>query len=87
MIHIQAAFPEQLDVGKSVRESVSRLLHGRGARFGNVVAADRDRIPTRHVRGSELDHVSEKAHRGLDGENDLILRLYFLKDVGLNGAA
>ena len=68
LIDRDSARGEHLDVGKTVRERVSRLLHRRRAGLGDVIAADRDRIPARHLRGGELDHVGEKAQRGSIGK-------------------
>ena len=78
---------EQFRIGEAVGERVGGLLHGCGAGFGDVIAADRNRIPARQVRGGELNHIRQKAQGSLDGENDFVLRLHFLQDIRLDGAA
>ena len=87
LIDGDAAPGEHFYVRESVRQRVGSLLHRRGTGFADVVAADRDRIPAWHLARGELDHISEKTQRRLDGENGFVLRLNFLKNVGLNCAA
>src|SRR6185369_8814805 len=51
----------RLDVGDAVREREGELLYGRRARLTDVVAADRHRVPARHLPGAEVDHVDDDA--------------------------
>ena len=87
VVHIEAACAEELGVGEAVGERVGGLLHGGRTRLGDVVAADRNRIPARHPRGGVFHHVGEETQRGIEREKNFVLRLHFLEDVGLHGAA
>ena len=86
-LHLQAAVTKQFDVGESIGESVGCLLNRGRAGLGDVVTADRDGIPPRQVRGGVFNHVGEKAQRRLDREDNFILRLDLLENVGLDRAA
>src|SRR6266540_1303976 len=76
--------PHVLD---AVREGEGELLRRGGARLADVVPADRDRVPLRHLRGTELERVDDEPHRGLGREDPLLLRLVLLQDVVLDRAA
>src|SRR2546430_4830762 len=78
---------EHFRVSESIRKRVSGLLHRRRTGFANVIAANRDRVPTRHFTGGELHHVGEKSQRWFNREDRLVLRLDFLENVGLNRPA
>ena len=60
-VDVQPARAKQFHIGEPVGQRVSRLLDRRRAGLGNVVAANRDWIPTRHLPGGELHHVRQKA--------------------------
>ena len=75
-----------LDVGQPVLERERELLRGRRARLADVVAADRDRVPARHVPRAPLHHVPEQAHRRIDREAPLLLGDVLLEDVRLDRA-
>src|SRR6202011_810111 len=75
---------EHFRVSESVRKRVSSLLNRSRPGFANVIAADRNRIPTRHVFRGPLDHVAEKPKRRFGWEDRFVLRLDFLENVGLN---
>ena len=82
-----AARREHFGISETVRKRVGRLLHRRRAGFADVITADRDRIPARHLARGEFHHVGEETERRFDRENGFVLRLDFLEDVGLNRAA
>ncbi len=87
LIHRYPARGEHLHVGKAVRKRVSGLLHRSGTGFANVITADGDGVPARHLARGVFDHVGQKSQRRIDGEDGFILRLDFLQNVGLNGPA
>ena len=58
----------------------------RRAGLADVIAADRDRVPARHVLGAEREHVGDEPHRRPRREDVFLLRDEFLEDVVLNRA-
>ena len=56
-------------------------------RAASSVAADRDRMPARHVGRARGDHVAQEPHRGVDREAPLLLGDVLLEDVRLDGPA
>src|SRR5208283_621892 len=76
-VHFQAMIPEIIDISETIRQSVGRLLNWSRAGFRDVVSADRDRIPTRHLSTTITNHVCQKPERWLDWKNQLILGLNF----------
>ncbi len=81
-----SALPE-LDVCEAVRDRERELLRGRRARFADVVAGDRDRVPFRQLGRAERNRVAHQTHRRPGREDEFLLRLIFLQDVVLQGAA
>ena len=83
----QPCLEGQFDVGEAVGQGERQLFSGGGARFADVVAGDRDRVPTRHLRGGERDRVAHESHRLTWWEHELLLGLVLLQDVVLQRAA
>ena len=83
----EARLHRELDVGEPVRKRERGLLGGSRARLADVVARDRDRVPTRHVGCCKRDGVAHEPHRRTGREHELLLRLVFLQDVVLQRAA
>ena len=70
-----------------VRERERELLHRRRARLADVVAADRDRIPLRHLRGAEAEDLGDQ-REARPGRIDVrAARDVLLEDVVLDRAA
>ncbi len=87
VVDVEAALDRPLDVGEPVLEGERELLLGRRSGLADVVAADRDRMPARHLPRAPLDHVGDEPHRRLDREAPLLLGDVLLEDVGLDRAA
>ena len=75
-----------LDIGHPVGDREGQLLDRGRAGLADVVAADRDRVPARHLVGPELDRVGHEAHRGPGREEELFLGDELLEDVVLRRA-
>src|SRR5437764_11725233 len=54
---------QHFGISKPVRQGVGRLLNRSRARFTDMITADRNGIPPRHVRRRPLDHVAQKSQR------------------------
>ena len=80
------ALERQLDVGETVGQRERQLLGRRRSGLADVVAGDRDRVPTRHLRRRERDRVAHQPHRRPGREHELLLRLVLLQDVVLQRA-
>ena len=87
IVDVEAALERVLDVGEPVLERERQLLRGGRAGLADVVAADRDRVPARHLLGAPLDHVGHQPHRRVDREAPLLLRDVLLEDVRLDRPA
>jgi hypothetical protein len=73
-----------LDSTHAVAQRERQLLGCGRSRFADVVTADRDRVPPRHMLGAKGEHVGNQAH-GRSGRVDVfLLRDEFLQDVVLN---
>src|SRR5947209_8578837 len=86
VVDVHPTFDAALDIGEAVGERERELLRGRGSRFANVVAADRDRIPLRRVLRAPLEAVDNQTQRRLDREAPGMLRHVLLQDVVLDRA-
>src|SRR6516162_1379459 len=86
-IHIHSAIAEILHVGKTVREGIRSLLNRGGTSFRYVISADRYRVPARHLLRTEIHHIGQESKGRVDRENQFVLRLDFLQDIGLNCSA
>ena len=87
VVDVQAAVDTVLYVGEPVGDGEGELLPGRRARLADVIAADRDAVPARHLAGAERDGVTDDAHRGARGHDPGVLRDELLEAVVLDGAA
>ena len=72
---------------EAVGQRERQLLGGRRAGLADVVAGDRNRVPLRHVPGTELDHVAHQPHARLGREHELVLGVELFEDVVLDRAA
>ncbi len=84
-IHVHAGALDPLHVFNSVAQGEGQLLHGRRARFANVVTADGDGIPTRNLARPKGDGINNQAHGRSGRVNVLLLRDVFFQDVVLRG--
>ena len=87
LVDVQARAPGPLDVLDAVVQRERQLLQRRRARFANVISADRNRVPLRHVLRAELERVDDELHRGPRRENVRLLRDVFLENVVLDRSA
>ena len=87
-VDVEAGLQPELDVREPVGERERELLRGGRARFADVVAGDRDRVPLRHLARCRTRIVSrDEPHRRARREDELLLRLVLLEDVVLERAA
>ena len=88
VVDVHAARQIRLHVGEAVGEREGELADRVGARLGDVVAADRDRVEIAHVVVDEIFlDVAHHLQAELGAEDAGILALVFLEDVGLHRAA
>ncbi len=64
IVHLEAGTERRLHVGDAVGQGEGKLLHRRRAGFSDVVAGDRDRVPSGHVLGAVGEGVGHEPHRG-----------------------
>jgi len=57
----QAARARRLDVGDAVGQRERDLLHGVAARLANMIAADADGVPARHLVATEREAIRVRA--------------------------
>ena len=76
----------RIEDGHRGRHREGDLLDRRGARLLQVVRADVDRVPLRHLLDREGDHVRDQLHRGAGRERVGAPREVLLDDVVLGGA-
>ena len=86
-VDVEARGAPELDVGDAVGQREGQLLHGRRARLADVVAADADRVPARHARRAEDEHVAHDAQVRAHAADPLLLRDELLEHVVLQRAA
>jgi hypothetical protein len=63
-VDVEAALQRLLDVAHAVGEGEGQLLRGGRAGFADVVAADADGVPLRHMLGAVLDRVDDELDTG-----------------------
>ena len=81
-----AAGADRVQHGHRGRQRVGQLLHRRGARLLQVVAADVGRVPLRQLAVGVGDDVGDQPHRGLGRVDVGPARQIFLDDVVLDRA-
>ena len=86
-IDLETSLDRRVDVRDRIGEREGELLHRVGARLTDVVAADRDRVPARQLRGGVRDEISCQAHRRTRREDVRPARDVLLEDVVLRRAA
>ena len=62
-VDVQAALDGPLHVLQTIGNRERELLRGGRAGFANVIAADADAVPARHLFCAKLDRVGDDAHR------------------------
>ena len=75
------------NVLEPVCQGEGQFLYGVGAGLPDVVAADADGIPARHVAGAEFHGVGNQPHGGAGWEDVLVLGYVFFENVVLDSAA
>ena len=85
-VHVEPGVDAGLDVGDAVRKRERHLLHGRRARLADVIPADRDRVPLRHLALAERDDVGDDPERGARRIDVGAARDVLLQDVVLDRA-
>jgi hypothetical protein len=81
-----SAVRERVEHRRRVGEREGDLLHRRRARLLEVVGADVDRVPARHVLDRVGDHVRRQPQRWPGGEGVGSARQELLEDVVLGGS-
>ncbi len=76
-----------LHVLEAVDERERELLYRRRARFADVVARHRDRVPLGHLARPEAERVDDEVHRRPLGHDPFALRDVLLETVVLDRAA
>ena len=76
-----------IDIGQTVGQRKGQLLHSSRARLADMVAADADGVPARHVARAELDGIRHQAHRWFWREEKLFLRDILFENIILQRAA
>ena len=87
IVHRQPPFQPVPHILEAVGQGKGQLLHGVGAGLADVVAADADGVPARHIAGGELHRVGHQPHGRMGREDVFVLGDVFFQDVVLNGAA
>ena len=85
-VDVQSRGAGGFDVGDGVGERERHFLHRRRAGFADVVAADRDRVPLRHLALAEREDVGDDAQRRFRRVDVGAARDVLLEDVVLNRA-
>ena len=87
LVDLQAAVDPPADIFHAVRKGEGELLRRRRSRLADVVPADRDRVPPRHLLRPELECVDDEPHGRLGRIDPLFLRLVLFQDIVLDRAA
>ena len=85
-VDVEPGVDRRLHVGDRVRECERHLLDRRRARFADVIAADRDRVPVRQLAIAVGEDVGDDAERGAGRIDVGAARHVFLEDVVLDRA-
>ncbi len=87
LVDVEPGLDAELHVADPVGERERELLHRRRPRLADVVAADRDGVPRRHVPRAPHQHVADDAHVAADRRDPLLLRDELLEHVVLQRPA
>ena len=87
VVHIQPTGDGRFHIGCTIGQGEGQFLSGGAARLADVIAADADRVPLRHMLATELDSIYHQTHALLRREDILVLGDILLKDVVLERAA
>ena len=85
-VDVEAGVDGGLHVGDGVGERERHFLDRRRARLADVIAADRDRVPLRHVALAEREDVGDDAERRFRRVDVGAARDVLLQHVVLHGA-
>jgi hypothetical protein len=85
-VDVEAVVNCCLDVLNAVGECEGQLLQRRRAGFTNVIAADRDGVPARHVLRPVLEGIDDQLGARARRKDVLLLRDVLLQDVVLKRA-
>ena len=83
-VDVEAPGHRLIEVRDPVRQGEPDLLHRRRAGLADVVSAHADRVPSRHLPRTELNHIEGEAHRGPRRIDVRGARDVFLEDVVLD---
>ena len=83
-IDVEARAARRLHIGDRIRERERHLLDRRRSRFADVIPADRNRVPLRHLSLAEREDVRHDPERRLRRIDVGAARDVFLEDVVLN---
>src|SRR5512135_2707848 len=72
-IHIHAALDAPADILEPVCQRECQLLRGGGACLADVITADRDGVPLRHLLRAVFHGMHYEHHRSRGWEDDLLL--------------
>jgi hypothetical protein len=86
-VHVEAGRQAGLHVGAGVGEGERHFLDRGRAGFPDVIAADRDRVPLRHLAFAERDDVGDDPQRRLRRKDVGAAGGVLLEDVVLEGAS
>ena len=87
VVDVQPGPARPFHVLDAVVERERQFLQRRRSRFANVVTADRNRVPLRHVLCAELERVDDELHRRPRRKDVGLLGDVFLEDVVLDRPA
>src|SRR6185436_8468164 len=85
-VHGQACLQRSLNVGDAVGKSKGNFLNSSRAGFANVIAANRDRVPIRHLTRAKHKSVGDEAQRRSRRVNVSAPRNVLLKNIVLQRA-
>jgi hypothetical protein len=86
-VHVLTRFHAGLDVADAVRQGERQLLRRRRAGLADVIPADGDSVPERHLLGAESNHVDDDPQGRPGWIDPLLLCDVLLQDIVLDGAA
>src|SRR5579884_3190599 len=87
LVNLQAALETGIDIGQAIGKREGQFLYGGRASLADMIAADADGVPLRHVARAEFDGIHHQARRWLGREEELFLRNVLFQDVVLQRTA